>query len=121
MGFFVFVERVCVGVFDELFFFRWKRSVYGVGVFEIVFRLFVRFFCGKGNKFIFIDEFEVIIEFGVVVKIIGELLKVVYEKGFYVVIVFYLGEDFKKELFFVRVDGIEVKGFDENLNFIVDR
>lgn len=50
-------------------------------------------------------------------------MKIAHERGgFYVVIVSHLGgDDLRKELPFARVDGIEAKGLDENLNLIVDR
>ncbi|NJF25894.1 endonuclease MutS2 [Thermococcus sp. Bubb.Bath] len=121
MGLPVPAERAWVEPLDEVFFFRRKRSVYGAGAFETALRSFVRALKGKGRKLILIDEFEAITEPGAAVKIIGELLKVAHEKGFYVVIVSHLGEDLKKELPFARVDGIEAKGLDENLNLIVDR
>jgi len=121
MGFPVPAERAWVGVMDELFFFRRKRSAYGAGAFETAMRSFVRALKGSGRKLILIDEFEAITEPGAAVKIIGELLKVAHEKGFNVVIVSHLGEDLKRELPFARVDGIEARGLDENLNLIVDR
>ncbi|NJD99575.1 endonuclease MutS2 [Thermococcus sp. LS1] len=121
MGLPVPAEKAWVEPLDELFFFRRKRSVYGAGAFETALRSFVRALKGEGRKLILIDEFEAITEPGAAVKIIGELLKVAYERGFYVVIVSHLGEDLKRELPFARVDGIEAKGLDENLNLIVDR
>ncbi|NJE55397.1 endonuclease MutS2 [Thermococcus sp. 21S9] len=121
MGFPVPAERAWLDPLDELFFFRRKRSVYGAGAFETALKSFVRALRGKGRKLILIDEFEAITEPGAAVKIIGELLKVAHERGFRVVIVSHLGEDLKKELPFARVDGIEAKGLDENLNLIVDR
>ena len=121
MGFPVPAEKAWLEPLDELFFFRRKRSTYGAGAFETALRSFVRALRGKGRKLILIDEFEAITEPGAAVKIIGELLKVAQEKGFQVVIVSHLGEDLKKELPFARVDGIEAKGLDENLNLIVDR
>jgi len=121
MGLPVPAEKAWVEPLDEVFFFRRKRSVYGAGAFETALRSFVRALKGNGQKLILIDEFEAITEPGAAVKIIGELLKVAHEKGFYVVIVSHLGEDLKKELPFARVDGIEAKGLDENLNLIVDR
>ncbi|NJE84372.1 endonuclease MutS2 [Thermococcus sp. CX2] len=121
MGLPVPAEKAWVEPLDELFFFRRKRSVYGAGAFETALRSFVRALKGKGRKLILIDEFEAITEPGAAVKIIGELLKVAHERGFYVVIVSHLGEDLKRELPFARVDGIEAKGLDENLNLIVDR
>ncbi|ASJ14009.1 P-loop NTPase family protein [Thermococcus radiotolerans] len=121
MGFPVPAERAWVEPLDELFFFRRKRSAYGAGAFETALRSFVRALRGEGRKLILIDEFEAITEPGAAVKIIGELLKIAHEKGFYVVIVSHLGEDLMKELPFARVDGIEAKGLDEKLNLIVDR
>ncbi|NJE10359.1 endonuclease MutS2 [Thermococcus sp. MAR1] len=121
MGLPVPAEKAWVEPLDELFFFRRKRSVYGAGAFETALRSFVRALKGSGRKLILIDEFEAITEPGAAVKIIGELLKIAHERGFYVVIVSHLGEDLKKELPFARVDGIEAKGLDENLNLIVDR
>ncbi|WP_099210958.1 MutS2 family protein [Thermococcus henrietii] len=121
MGFPVPAERAWLEPLDELFFFRRKRSVYGAGAFETALKSFVRALRGKGRKLILIDEFEAITEPGAAVKIIGELLKVAHERGFRVVIISHLGEDLKKELPFARVDGIEAKGLDENLNLIVDR
>jgi DNA mismatch repair protein MutS2 len=126
MGFSVPAEMARVEPLDELFFFRRKRSAYGAGAFETALRSFVRALKISGKKrserkLILIDEFEAITEPGAAVKIIGELLKIARERGFYVVIVSHLGEDLKKELPFARVDGIEAKGLDENLNLIVDR
>ncbi len=121
MGFPVPAERAWVEPLDELFFFRRKRSTYGAGAFETALKSFVRALRGKGRKLILIDEFEAITEPGAAVKIIGELLKVAQERGFKVVIVSHLGGELKERLHFARVDGIEAKGLDENLNLIVDR
>ncbi|AIF68988.1 DNA mismatch repair protein [Palaeococcus pacificus DY20341] len=121
MGFPVNAENAYVEPLDELFFFRRKKSVYGAGAFETALRGFARSLVREGKKLILIDEFEAITEPGAAVKIIGELLKIAHEKGFYVVIVSHLGEDLMKILPFARVDGIEAKGLDEHLNLIVDR
>ncbi|WP_297535377.1 endonuclease MutS2 [Thermococcus sp.] len=121
MGFPVPAERAWLEPLEEIFLFKRKRSVYGAGAFETALRSFVRALRKPGRKLLLIDEFEAITEPGAAVKIIGELLKVAHEEGFYVVIVSHLGEDLKRELPFARVDGIEAKGLDENLNLIVDR
>ncbi|NJE01295.1 endonuclease MutS2 [Thermococcus sp. JdF3] len=121
MGLPVPAEKAWVEPLDELFFFRRKRSTYGAGAFETALRSFVRALKGSGRKLILIDEFEAITEPGAAVRIIGELLRIAHEKGFYVVIVSHLGEDLRKELPFARVDGIEARGLDEKLNLIVDR
>ncbi|NJE61314.1 endonuclease MutS2 [Thermococcus sp. 21S7] len=121
MGFPVPAEKAWIEPLNELFFFRRKRSAYGAGAFETALRSFVRALKGSGRKLILIDEFEAITEPGAALKIIGELLKIAHEKGFYVVIVSHLGGDLRKNLPFARVDGIEAKGLDEKLNLIVDR
>ncbi len=121
MGLPVSADKAWVEPLDELFFFRRKRSAYGAGAFETALRSFVRALRGEGRKLILIDEFEAITEPGAAVKIIGELLKIAHEKGFYVVIVSHLGEELKAELPFARVDGIEAQGLDERLNLLVDR
>ncbi|AAL80598.1 DNA mismatch repair protein [Pyrococcus furiosus DSM 3638] len=121
MGFPVPAKKAWFTVLDEIFFFKRKRSVYGAGAFETSLKGLVRAIKGKGKKLILIDEFESITEPGAAAKILAELLKIAYEKGFFVVIVSHLGEDLKREIPFARVDGIEAKGLDENLNLIVDR
>ena len=121
MGLPIPAEKAWVEPLNELFFFKRKRSSYGAGAFETALKAFARSLTKDGKKLILIDEFEAITEPGAAVKIIGELLKIAYEKGFYVVIVSHLGEDLRKELPFARVDGIEAQGLDENLNLIVDR
>ena len=121
MGFPVPAEKAWIEPLDELFFFRRKRSSYGAGTFETALRSFARSLVKEDKKLILIDEFEAITEPGAAVKIIGELLKIAHEREFYVVIVSHLGEDLKRELPFARVDGIEARGLDENLNLIVDR
>ncbi len=121
MGFPVPAKKAWIEPLDELFFFRRKRSHYGAGAFETALKSFVRALKGSGKKLILIDEFEAITEPGAAVKIIGELLQIAHEKGFYVVIVSHLGEELKRELPFARIDGIEAKGLDEYFNLIVDR
>jgi len=121
MGFPVPAEKAWIEPLDELFFFRRKRSSYGAGTFETALRSFARSLVKEDKKLILIDEFEAITEPGAAVKIIGELLKIAHEREFYVVIVSHLGEDLERELPFARVDGIEARGLDENLNLIVDR
>ena len=126
MGFPVPAERAWVEPLDELFFFRRKRSSYGAGAFETALRSFVRALRSSRKKrserkLILIDEFEAITEPGAAVRIIGGLLQIAYERGFYVVIVSHLGEELREELPFARVDGIEARGLDDDLNLIVDR
>ncbi len=126
MGMPVPAERAWIEPLDGLFFFKRKRSTYGVGAFETALRSFVRALRGSERgrferRLILIDEFEAITEPGAAVKIIGELLQIAHEKNFYVVIVSHLGEELRARLPFARVDGIEARGLGDDLNLIVDR
>jgi len=121
MGFPVNAEKAWVEPLDELFFFTKAHSSYGAGAFETAIKNFARSLTGNGRKMILIDEFEAITEPGAATKIIAELLRIAHEKGFYVVVVSHLGEELKEVLPFARVDGIEARGLDYELNLIVDR
>lgn len=104
---------------SELFFFRRKRVAYGAGAFENALKTLSNVLIGDGKKLILVDEFEAITEPGAAVRIISKLLEIAYGKGYYFVLVTHLGEYLR--LNFCRIDGIEAKGLDENLNLIVDR
>lgn len=121
MGLPVNAEKAWVDVLDEIFLFKRKRSSYGAGAFETALRTVTRALARDGRKLILIDEFEAITEPGAAVKILAELLKIAHEKSFYIVIVSHLGNELREMLDFARVDGIEARGLDENLNLIVDR
>ncbi|AKG90881.1 Mismatch repair ATPase {MutS family} [Geoglobus ahangari] len=120
MGLPVNAERAECAVYDEIFYFRRKRSSYGSGAFERALKSLVRAISGNGRKLILIDEFEAITEPGAGARILATLLEVASRKGHHVVLVSHLGEEFAG-LDFIRIDGIEAKGLDENFNLIVDR
>ncbi|WP_456370872.1 endonuclease MutS2 [Geoglobus sp.] len=107
-------------VYDEIFYFKRKRSGYGSGAFERAMRSLVKAISGKGRKLILVDEFEAITEPGAAARILTAILRVAHEKGHHVVLVSHLGEEFMG-MDFIRIDGIEAKGLDESFNLIVDR
>ncbi len=120
MGFPVNAEESEICVFDELFFFKRKRTNYGSGAFESAIRSFVKEVARKGRKLLLVDEFEAITEPGAAVKILKKILEIVHDSGDFAIVVSHLGDELS-ELEFARVDGIEAKGLDENFQLIVDR
>ncbi len=119
MGLPVNAGRCCIDAVDELFLFRRKRSVYGAGAFENAVKTLSRILQGDGRKLILVDEFEAITEPGAAIRIVSKMLEIAHRKGYYFVLVSHLGEHLNFD--FVRVDGIEAEGLDDNLNLIVDR
>lgn len=119
MGLPVNASKCQIDVVDELFLFRRKRSVYGVGAFENAVKTLSRVLQGDGKKLILVDEFEAITEPGAAIRIVSKMLEIAYRKGYYFVLVSHLGEHLN--FGFVRVDGIEAEGLDDDLNLIVDR
>ncbi len=119
MGLPVNAKKCELDAVDELFFFRRKRIVYGAGAFENALKAISNVLAGNGKKLILVDELEAITEPGAAVKIISKILEIAYRKGYYLVLVTHLGNYLDIE--FCRIDGIEAKGLDENLNLIVDR
>lgn len=120
MGLPVNAERAECTVYDEIFYFRRKRTGYGSGAFEKALKSLVKAISGNRRKLILVDEFEAITEPGAGARILTSLLRIAHEKGHHVVLVSHLGEEFA-ELNFIRIDGIEAKGLDEKFNLIVDR
>ena len=112
--------KMCeIDVVNELFFFRKKRIIYGAGAFEDALKKLSGVLIGDGKKLILVDEFEAITEPGAAVRIISKILEIAYKRRYYFVLVTHLGQYLNLE--FCRIDGIEAKGLDENLNLIVDR
>ncbi len=120
MGFPVNAEIARVAIYDEIFYFRRKQSSYGSGAFERAITSIAKAVSGDGRKLILIDEFESVTEPGAGAKILASLFRIADSKGHHVIAVSHLGDEFR-EFDFLRIDGIEAQGLDENLNLIVDR
>ncbi|CAJ38225.1 DNA mismatch repair protein [Methanocella arvoryzae] len=75
------------------------------------------------NKVVLVDELESITEPGASAKIIAGILETLHDNdGSIAVFVSHLAEQILENTqCAVRVDGIEAKGLDQNLNLIVDR
>ncbi len=120
MGFPVNARNARISIYNEIFYFRKKQTSYGSGAFEKAISGIAKTIAGKGKKLILIDEFESVTEPGAGAKILASLLKIADKKGHHAIVVSHLGDEFR-EFDFLRIDGIEAKGLDENLNLIVDR
>lgn len=119
MGLPVNAKKCQIDAVDELFLFRRKRSAYGAGAFENAVRTLSRILQGDGRKLILVDEFEAITEPGAAIRIVSKMLEIAHRRGYYFVLVSHLGDHLNFD--FVRVDGIEAEGLDDDLNLIVDR
>jgi hypothetical protein len=119
MGFPVPAEEAKLDVLEEIYFFMRKKTVYGAGAFESTLKNFTTALLSGRKKLILVDEFEAITEPGAAVKMLTSFLRLAHERNFYMIVVSHMAEDLKLD--FVRVDGIEASGLDENLNLIVER
>jgi DNA mismatch repair protein MutS2 len=75
----------------------------------------------SGKTLVLADEIEAVTEPGVAGKIIGATVEYFVERKIYVVMATHLGAEVSKVLpEYVRIDGIEARGLDEDFNLIVN-
>ncbi len=122
MGFPVPAESAEVGLADELLFFSKSKGTLTAGAFETTIKGFSRIM-GKNSKIVLVDELESITEPGASARIIAGILETLHDsEGSIGVFVSHLAEQILENTKYdIRVDGIEAKGLDANLNLIVDR
>ncbi|MCK4938186.1 MAG: endonuclease MutS2 [Methanosarcinales archaeon] len=122
MGFPVPGEKVTVGPLDELYYFGKSRGTMDAGAFESTIREF-SVVSGTGRMAVLVDELESITEPGASARIIGGILESLAENPHAVgIFVSHLAESIMEHtLAPVRVDGIEARGLDDELNLVVDR
>ncbi len=122
MGFPVPGEEVTVGPVDELYYFGKSRGTMDAGAFESTIREF-SVVSGTGRMAVLVDELESITEPGASARIIGGILESLAENPHAVgIFVSHLAESIMEHTSApVRVDGIEARGLDDDLNLIVDR
>ncbi len=116
----VLAEKARVSLLDELYYYKQMRGTLEAGAFETLLKSFASIARSKKRKLVLADEIEAATEPGAAAMIIDALLKCFYEQeNTLLALVTHLGREitFSK----VRIDGIEAKGLDENLNLIVDR
>ncbi len=121
MGFPVPAKQCEVGLVDEFFYFGKSKGTMDAGAFESTIKDFSAVANNK-SKIVLADEMESITEPGASAKIISGILEELDENEGLGVFVSHLAESILKNTGHnIRVDGIEAKGLDENLNLIVDR
>jgi molybdopterin-guanine dinucleotide biosynthesis protein len=98
-----------------------KAKSQNAGAFETTISRLVPLATEAGRRLVLIDELESITEPGSAARIIASLIETMQEESdAFAIIVTHLGEEIA-ELCKVRIDGIEAKGLDDDLNLIVDR
>ncbi len=113
--------------FDEIYYFKKSSGQISAGAFETTIMKFVELAGSPHLKIVFADELEAITEPNAAAKVIGGILGLLLENpNNYSIFVTHLIELLmanmnEKEKAVIRVDGIEAKGLDENLELIVDR
>lgn len=122
MGLPVPADAADIGLTDQLLYFSKSKGTLTAGAFETTIKDFARIM-SDSNKVVLVDELESITEPGASARIIAGILETLHEHdGSVAVFVSHLAEQILKNTeCAVRVDGIEAKGLDQNLNLIVDR
>jgi DNA mismatch repair protein MutS2 len=122
MGFPVPAEAAVIGLVDEIYYFGKSGGTMDAGAFESTIREF-SVVSGTGKMAVFVDELESITEPGASARIIGGILEYLADNPLAIgVFVSHLAENIMEHTSaHVRVDGIEARGLDKNLNLIVDR
>jgi hypothetical protein len=123
MGLLVPAQDACVGVFDEIHYFSKSKGVADAGAFETTLKGFAKVILSQKKKMILVDELESITEPGAAAKVIGGVLEKLSENpNTCAVFVSHLAEEISKTVkTAIRIDGIEAKGLDQELNLVVDR
>lgn len=121
MGFPVPAKECELGLVEEFYYFGKSKGTMDAGAFESTIKDFSSVANDK-TKIVLTDEMESITEPGASAKIISGILEELEDNNGIGVFVSHLAESILKNTSYqIRVDGIEAKGLDENLNLIVDR
>jgi len=123
MGLLVPAEEAHLGLFEEIYFFAKSRGMISAGALEATLKKFAKIASTAVPKLVLFDEIEAMTESGAAAKIIAGILDILAGDGnSCVVLVSHLaGEISKRTKSKIRIDGIEAKGLDDELNLIVDR
>lgn len=121
------VGQVFFYPFDELYYFKKSSGQISAGAFETTLLQFVEMAQSNAKKLILADELEAITEPNAAAKVLAGIFSLILQNEHnYGVFVTHLVELISLELDpiirnKIRIDGIEAKGLDENLELIVDR
>jgi len=122
-GFPVAAEAAYLPPFEEVFFFYKSRGVVSAGAFETTLKQFADIVVSEKSKLALFDEVEAITEPGSAANVIAGLIEILQrDSRSCTVICSHLAKEIADATDVpVRVDGIEARGLDENLELIVDR
>jgi dsDNA-specific endonuclease/ATPase MutS2 len=121
MGFPVPAKECEIGLAEEFYYFGKSKGTLDAGAFESTIMDFAAV-ANTNAKIVLADEMESITEPGASAKIISGILEELEDNNGLGIFVSHLAESImKNSTYEIRVDGIEAKGLDEDLNLIVDR
>ncbi len=120
LGLPICAKEVELPLFEEVYYFAKNKGAAGSGAFERLLKD-LSTIKAKSRTLILADELEAVTEPGVAAQIIRTTCTYFAEKGCFIVLATHLGQEIVRSLpKYARVDGIEAKGLDENMNLIVD-
>ncbi len=122
-GFPVPAKQAYVPVFEELYFFYKSRGMVSAGAFETTLKQFAEIVVSEKSKLALFDEIEAITEPGSAANVIAGLIEILQsDPHTSTVICSHLAREIQEVTSVpIRIDGIEARGLDENLDLIVDR
>ena len=122
-GFPVPAKKAYLPVFEELYFFYKSRGMVSAGAFETTLKQFADIVVSDKAKLALFDEVEAITEPGSAANVIAGLIEILQsDPKTSTVICSHLAREIDAVTDApIRVDGIEAKGLDENLELVVDR
>jgi hypothetical protein len=122
-GFPVPAKQAYVPVFEELYFFYKSRGMVSAGAFETTLKQFADIVVSEKTKLALFDEIEAITEPGSAANVIAGLIEILQsDPQTSTVICSHLAREIQEVTSVpIRIDGIEARGLDENLDLIVDR
>jgi hypothetical protein len=122
-GFPVPAEKAYLPVFEELYFFYKSRGMVSAGAFETTLKQFAEIVVSDKSKLALFDEVEAITEPGSAANVIAGLIEILQcDPNTSTVICSHLAKEIEEVTEVpIRIDGIEARGLDEELNLVVDR
>lgn len=122
-GFPVPARESYVQIFEEVYFFYKSRGMVSAGAFETTLQQFAEIVTSDKQKLALFDEIEAITEPGSAANVIAGLLEILQQDpNSATVICSHLASEIKEAASVpVRIDGIEARGLDSDLDLIVDR
>ncbi len=122
-GFPVPASETNLSPFEEIYFFYKSRGMVSAGAFETTLKQFADIVVSEKAKLALFDEVEAITEPGSAANVIAGLIEILQrDSKSCTVICSHLAKEIEEATSVqVRIDGIEARGLDENLELVVDR